>query len=101
MNPQTQAIHNDMTQLAEDAQALLSATAGVAGDKVEAARARLLAALHRGKEVCDRVAQQAAEGARAADAAVHRNPYPAIAMGVGLGALAGFLLSRRCQCNRN
>jgi len=101
MNPQTQAIHNDMTQLAEDAQALLAATAGVAGDKVEAARTRLMAALHRGKEVCDRVTQQAAEGARVADEAVHRNPYPAIAIGVGLGAVAGFLMSRRCNCTRN
>jgi ElaB/YqjD/DUF883 family membrane-anchored ribosome-binding protein len=100
MHPQTQAIHDDMTQLADDARALLTATAGVAGDKVDEARVRLTAALQRGKEVCDRVATQAAEGARAADAAVHRNPYPAIAIGVGLGALAGFLLTRRCHCPR-
>ena len=45
MNKQTQAISNDMGALAEDARALMAATADVAGEKVGEARKRLAAAL--------------------------------------------------------
>ena len=41
MNKQTQAISNDMSQLADDARALMAATADVAGEQVSAARKRL------------------------------------------------------------
>jgi len=47
MNKQTQAISNDMGQLAEDARALMAATADVAGEKVGEARKRLAAAVQR------------------------------------------------------
>ena len=97
MNKQTQAISNDMGQLAEDARALMAATADVAGEKVGEARKRLAAALEQGKEIYGRVREQAVEGAKAADEAVHQHPYQAIAIGVGLGALAGYLLARRCS----
>src|SRR5271156_6243535 len=100
MNKQTQASH-DMGQLAEDAQALMAATADVAGEKVKEARNRLAAALDRGKEIYDRVRDKAVEGAKAADEAVHEHPYKAIAIGVGVGALLGYLLARRCARDRD
>ena len=90
-----------MGQLAEDAQALLSATVDVAGDKVAEARKRLAAALERGKEVCSRAREKVAEGAKAADEAVHEHPYQAIAIGVGVGVVLGYLLARRCCRNRD
>jgi ElaB/YqjD/DUF883 family membrane-anchored ribosome-binding protein len=101
MNKETQAISNDMAQLAEDAQALLSATVDVAGDKVAEARKRLAAALERGKEVCCHAREKVVEGAKAADEAVHEHPYQAIAIGVGVGAVLGYLLARRCQRDRD
>jgi len=45
MNKETQAIDNDMGQLAEDARNLMAVTADVAGEKVVEARKRLAAAL--------------------------------------------------------
>jgi ElaB/YqjD/DUF883 family membrane-anchored ribosome-binding protein len=99
MNKQSRAIRNDMGRLAEDASALMAATADVAGDKVTEARKRLAAALERGKEIYGRVRQRAVEGARAADEAMHEHPYQAIAIGVGVGALIGYLASRRCSRN--
>jgi ElaB/YqjD/DUF883 family membrane-anchored ribosome-binding protein len=99
MNKQTRAINNDMGQLAEDASALMAATADVAGEKVAEARKRLAAALERGREIYGRVRQRAVEGARAADEAMHEHPYQAIAIGVGVGALIGYLVSRRCSRN--
>src|SRR5271170_7925789 len=95
MNKPTQAINNDMGQLAEDARALMAATADVAGEKVGEARKRLAAALESGKEIAGRVRAKAVEGAKAADEAVREHPYQAIAIGVGLGVLAGYLLGRR------
>lgn len=97
MSKQTKAISDDMGQLAEDAHALMVATADVAGEKVVAARQRLAAALERGKEACARVGERAADGARAADEIVHEHPYQANAISVGLGALVGYLITRNCR----
>ncbi len=99
MNQETQAIGNDLGQLAHDAQALMAATADVAGEKVGQARKRLAAALDRTKEIAANVRDKAVAGAKATDEAVHAHPYQAIAIGVGVGALLGFLLARRCSRN--
>ena len=99
MDKHTEAIGNDMGQLAEDARALLAATADVAGEKVGEARKRLAAALERSKEIYGRVRDKAVEGAKAADEAVHEHPYQAIAIGVGVGAILGYLVARRCSRN--
>jgi len=101
MNKNTHAITDSMGALAEDAQALLAATSDVAGEKVAEARKRLAAALERGKELYGQVREKAVESARAADEAVHEHPYQAIAIGVGVGALLGYLLARRCASNRD
>ena len=101
MNKNMQAITNDMGALAEDAQALLAATSDVAGEKVADARKRLTAALERGKQLYGQVRDKAVESAKAADEAVHEHPYQAIAIGVGVGVLFGYLIARRCASNRD
>ena len=101
MNKQTQPTSNDINTLAEDARALMAATADVAGEKVGDARKRLAAALDRAREIGACVRDKAVAGAKAADEAVHEHPYQAIAIGVGVGALIGFLVARRCACNRD
>jgi ElaB/YqjD/DUF883 family membrane-anchored ribosome-binding protein len=95
MNHETQAITSDVGQLAEDARALLAATADVAGEKVGDARKRLAVALDRAKELAGKVREKAVEGAKVADKAVHEHPYQAIAIGVGVGAILGYLIARR------
>jgi ElaB/YqjD/DUF883 family membrane-anchored ribosome-binding protein len=100
MNKETQKINDDLIQLAEDARALMTATADVAGEKVSEARKRLATALESAKEIAADVRAKAIEGAKAADEAVHEHPYQAIGIGVGVGALLGYLLARRC-CRKN
>ena len=90
-----------MGQLAEEARALIAATADVAGDKVEEARKRLAATLESGREMYGRVRDKAVEGAKVADQTVRENPYQSIAIGVGVGALIGYLVASRCACVRN
>jgi ElaB/YqjD/DUF883 family membrane-anchored ribosome-binding protein len=100
MDKQRQAISNDLGTLAEDARALMAATADVAGDKVGEARKRLAAALENGKEIYGRVRDKALDGAKAADEAVHEHPYQAIGIALGVGALIGYLVARQCSRNQ-
>jgi ElaB/YqjD/DUF883 family membrane-anchored ribosome-binding protein len=100
-NNKTQAISEDLDQIADDAQALIAATADVAGEKVEEARTRLSAALDRGKEIYDRVREKEFEGAQAFDATVHEHLYKTLAFGAGVGVLIGFLIARGCACKRD
>ena len=99
MSKHTQASHNDIGTLAEDAHELMSATADVAGEKVGQARKRLGAALESGKEIYGRVQAKAVNCAKATDEALHDRPYQAIGIAVGVGALIGYFISRRYSRN--
>jgi len=99
MNKETHATTHDVGQLAEDARALMTATADVAGEKVGEARKRLAAALESAKHIAANVRDKAVAGAKVADEAVHEHPYQAIAVGVGVGVLVGYLLGRRGSRN--
>jgi ElaB/YqjD/DUF883 family membrane-anchored ribosome-binding protein len=95
MNQKMQAADQDLGTLAEDARALMAATANVAGDKVEQARRHLAVTLERGKEMYIRAREKAAEKARAADQVVRMHPYHATFIAFGVGALIGCLLAPR------
>jgi ElaB/YqjD/DUF883 family membrane-anchored ribosome-binding protein len=86
---------HDFGTLAEDAKALLAATAEVAEDKVVAARERLSMALERGREAWGTVQDRAVQGAKATDKTIRNHPYQAIGIAFGVGALLGFLITRR------
>ena len=101
MDKQTQATSNDMGTLAEDARALMTATADVPGEKVADARKRVADALESAKEIAGRVRDQAVDYAKATDEAVHEHPYKAIGIAFGVGALLGFLVLRRGSRNGN
>ena len=101
MNKQTQTISNDLGTLAEDARALMTATAGVAGDKVGEARERLAAGLDSAKEVAGRVRDKAVDYAKATDQAVREHPYHAVGIALGVGALLALLVSRRGSRNED
>ncbi|HAT11566.1 MAG TPA: DUF883 domain-containing protein [Planctomycetes bacterium] len=96
MSTETHEGGNTIGTLAEDALALMTATADVGGEKVAEARKRLAIALESGKKILGQVKDKVVEGAKATDSAVHKHPYVAIGVAVGVGALVGFLLARRC-----
>jgi ElaB/YqjD/DUF883 family membrane-anchored ribosome-binding protein len=101
MNKHNHTSGNDVATLAEDARALLAATADVAGEKVGEARKRLAAALESAGDIADRVRKKAVEGAKAADEAVREHPYQAIAIGVGVGLIIGYLFGSRRNGRRD
>jgi len=86
---------NNIGTLAEDARALMAATADVAGEKVAEARRRLASALDSGKQMFGRVRDKTVDGVKAADELVRDNPYQTLAIAFGVGAVIGFLLGRR------
>jgi len=101
MRTYTETMTRELEALARDARALIAATADVAEQKVCEARKRLEAALDSGRKVYDRVMDKAGDGADAADQTVREYPYQAIAIGVGAGALLGYLLASRGASRRS
>ena len=79
----------------EEGKALLEATAETGEKAVGEARKRLQAALEAAGEKYDQAKAKAIEGAKATDKLIRENPYPAMAIAFGVGAIVGFLLNRR------
>jgi ElaB/YqjD/DUF883 family membrane-anchored ribosome-binding protein len=91
----SQEVAEHTEHLMADAKELLAATGHVAEEKVVEARKRLAAAIERGKEAWNTVQEKAVAGAKATDEVIREHPYQAIGIAFGIGALVGFLLSRR------
>jgi ElaB/YqjD/DUF883 family membrane-anchored ribosome-binding protein len=89
------ALKHDAHTLAEDAQALLDATSDLTDQKIAEARQRLSDALESGKRAYSRLTEKAVQGAQAVDDTIRSNPYQSLAIAFGVGALLGFLVSRR------
>jgi ElaB/YqjD/DUF883 family membrane-anchored ribosome-binding protein len=79
----------------DDARALLDAASKSTSESVTDAAERLSQAIDGGKRMYGRVREQVVDSAKAADGAIHAHPYIAVAIGVGAGALIGYLLGRR------
>jgi ElaB/YqjD/DUF883 family membrane-anchored ribosome-binding protein len=79
----------------EDAEELMNATAGQAGEKVIAARSRLAAALETAKATCQRVEEKTIAVAKATDRTIREHPYESIGIAFGLGLLVGVLVARK------
>jgi ElaB/YqjD/DUF883 family membrane-anchored ribosome-binding protein len=90
---QTTTHRGDDTHLMDDARSLLTATAGVAGAKVQEARERLMAAVDSGK-------RSAVASAKATDRVIRANPYRSIAIAAGVGAVIGYFMTRRDSSSR-
>jgi ElaB/YqjD/DUF883 family membrane-anchored ribosome-binding protein len=95
MKIKTDHLRDEAGHLADAAQGILTATAEVAEETGEEVRKQLDAVVDRGRDVYDRVCETAVDGARTADGIVHEQPYRALAVALGIGALLGFLLARR------
>jgi ElaB/YqjD/DUF883 family membrane-anchored ribosome-binding protein len=81
--------------LVEDAEELMNATAGQAGEKVIEARSHLAAALESAKVACQRVEERTIAVAKATDRTIREHPYESIGIAFGLGLLVGVLVARK------
>ena len=89
----------DLQGVVHDAEALLKATAGQAGEKIQEARARTEESLRRAKGRLGDVEDEALKRARAlageADEYVRANPWQVIGTATGIALLLGLFMSRR------
>jgi ElaB/YqjD/DUF883 family membrane-anchored ribosome-binding protein len=81
--------------LSKHARALVTATQHIAEDKVADARGKLNDLMEAAKDRWETIHDGAVDSAKQADEYIREKPYRTLAIGVGIGALLGFLLARR------
>lgn len=90
---------SDLRAVLEDAEALLTATAGQAGERIQKARERatetVRVARERLGEAQAEVIKQAKDAAKHTDRYVHDNPWQAVGIAAGVAFIIGVLVSRR------
>ncbi|HYN27108.1 MAG TPA: DUF883 family protein [Burkholderiales bacterium] len=95
----TDKLMEDLRLVVSDAEELVKATAGQAGEKVSNARARAEESIRAAKAGIADAGQMAAEhtreAAKAADDYVRENPWTAVGIAAGVGILIGVLISRK------
>lgn len=88
MDMSTDKLMQDLRAVVTDAEALLEATAGQAGERVEEARARAEESL--------RAARASLQGAGGQlEEQVRQHPWQAVGIAAGVGLVLGILLSRK------
>jgi ElaB/YqjD/DUF883 family membrane-anchored ribosome-binding protein len=85
----------DLKAVVRDAEELMKATAGQAGEKLTELRGRLSTALEAAKGTCNRLQDKTAEVAKATDKCIRDHPYQTIGVAFGVGVLLGVLISRK------
>ena len=95
----TQKLVADLKVVVADAEELLRASAGQAGEKVAVARERIQASLAAARiklgEAEQAVRERSKEAANATDAFVHDQPWKAVGVAAGIGLVIGLLIGRR------
>jgi len=96
---QRDRLMKDLHSVVAEAEGLLRATAGQAGEGASELRAKVQASLDRAKhnlaDLQDAAVEKAKAAGRATDAYVHENPWQSIGVAAGVGLLLGMLISRR------
>ena len=89
----------ELQAVVHDAEALLKASAGQAGEKIQEARARTEESLRRARARLSDIDGEALKRARAiageTDEYVRANPWQVIGTAAGIALLLGLLMSRR------
>jgi ElaB/YqjD/DUF883 family membrane-anchored ribosome-binding protein len=90
-------IVSDMKVVVSDAEEILRATAGVAGDKIGELRGRIAERLRDAKvriaDAEEALVVRTKAAAKATDAYVNDNPWQAVGVAAGIGLLIGILIS--------
>lgn len=91
------ALRHDAAVLAEEAAALVSATAEATDEKVVAARDRLRSTLVVVKETTENLQSRFREGLHSVEETARQHPHETVLVALGLGVLAGCWLCCRSR----
>ena len=99
MDTNTDKFMHDMRAVVIDAEELLKATAGEAGERIEKVRARAEASLQAARArllaAGENLDASARETARQVNDQVHEHPWATAAVAAGIGLLVGILVGRK------
>jgi ElaB/YqjD/DUF883 family membrane-anchored ribosome-binding protein len=95
MKTEGNGTEHTIEHIADEAGLWFAASGDMAEEQLVEAKKRLAQALEAAKEAFAKVQEKTVQGAKAADKAIRKNPYPAIGIAVGVGALIGYLATRR------
>ncbi len=94
-----QKLVSDMKVVVADAEEILRATAGIAGEKMADLRERIADRLRDAKERIadaeDVLLDKTKAAARATDDFVNANPWQAVGIAAGIGVVLGIIIGRR------
>lgn len=97
--PQSNALARDVQNVVSDAQDLLKSVQHEGESRITEARSKLQGQLDGARKTLGELQETMQAGARQAidttDAYVHTNPWRAIGISAAVGALVGFLVTRR------
>jgi len=95
----TEKLFQDLQTVVRDAEALLKATAGQAGEKLQEARTKTEESLRQAKSRIEGLEQAALRSGKevvnSAEEYVRQNPWQALGVAAGVGLVIGVLLSRK------
>ena len=98
-NSNKEKLVSDMKVVVSDAEEILRATAGVAGEKVGELRERIIDRLRDAKvriaDAEEMLVDRTKAAARATDDYVNDNPWRAVGIAAGVGLLLGIIIGRR------
>ena len=90
-----QRLTSDLKLVMRDAEDLLKATAGEAGEKVKEVRGRLASAMESARATCEKLQEKTVAAAKATDHVIREHPYESIGVAFGVGLLIGVLVTRK------
>ena len=86
---------SDLKAVVRDAEELMKATAGQAGEKVTELRGRLTAALESAKDTCHQLEEKTIAAAKTTDRTIREHPYESLVVVFCVGLLVGVLVTRK------
>lgn len=93
----TQKLLRELKNVVKEAEGVLANSVNDSGLLGEDVRAKLSASLEAAKSTYRDLQDRVVAGAKKTDKYVHENPYPAIGVAFGLGALLGYLVTRNSK----
>lgn len=94
----TETDPSELKTLLREAEKALSS--GETGEKIEELRERLRDVINQGRFSLENIRSETVRRAKQADTLVRENPYYAIGIAAGIGALIGIVVARSCSSSR-
>jgi len=91
----TERLLQDLKAVVQDGEELLRAGVQELGERGNAAREKLTAALEIAKETTRKIEERALEYAKSTDELIREHPYQSIGLAFGVGMLFGIIMNRR------